>query len=171
MTQRTKKEPESFLSVLLEDDATRIKFAGAELEVEVQARLVEAMEEQRVSQSELARRLGLTRSRISQVMSGDPQNLTLEMMGRLAAALNLLWKVALHKEVDVESKHSLRLLDVGAWNSNYAWTPVALKDSYSSPRPGVISETAGGAGLGRLNPAEIRFAPAPEELLEKKVAG
>lgn len=62
-----------------------------------------AMEEQGVSQSELARRLGVSRQHISAFMA-DPGNPTLETMVRMAHALGLSVNITLAALPDAEPK-------------------------------------------------------------------
>lgn len=98
MKQPKNKAETTFLEALLQDESARIDFAGAALEVDVQAQIAEVMEANDVSQAELGRRLGISRSRINQVVSGDPKNLTLGLVGRIGEALNAEWRIRLERK-------------------------------------------------------------------------
>jgi DNA-binding XRE family transcriptional regulator len=56
--------------------------------------LVERMMELEISQSELAERLGVSRGRMSQILSGD-QNMTLRTLASVASALDAMASVRL----------------------------------------------------------------------------
>jgi transcriptional regulator with XRE-family HTH domain len=55
--------------------------------------VVEAMARRGVSRTELARRLGVSRSRVSHLLEGE--SIGVEMMGRIGEALGCRWQVAL----------------------------------------------------------------------------
>ena len=55
---------------------------------EVQARLANILEERGISRAELARKLGVSRARVTQIFSDDATNLTLRLLARSFFALD-----------------------------------------------------------------------------------
>ena len=56
-------------------------------------KIKQALEQQNVSQSELARRMKVSRSRVSKILQGT--NLTVETLVEIAKHLNLKWNITL----------------------------------------------------------------------------
>lgn len=68
------------------------------LKVELAEQLYQAMQEQNISNAELARRLNTSRAYITKILQGDV-NFTLETLGGIAHALNCEFRVELKPKV------------------------------------------------------------------------
>ncbi|MFC2967720.1 helix-turn-helix domain-containing protein [Acidimangrovimonas pyrenivorans] len=68
-------------------DADRQEFAIEALAMSVQFALQKAMNENCITQKQLAERLGVSPARVSQILAKDATNLTLKTIGRIADAL------------------------------------------------------------------------------------
>jgi transcriptional regulator with XRE-family HTH domain len=77
------------------------------------ARIAIAMDEQGVSQAELARRLGVSRQHISAFMT-DPGNPTLQTIVRMAHALALTVNIQLEPAAVVQSEDEASVVEVEA---------------------------------------------------------
>lgn len=69
--------------------------------IDFQFAVIKAMKDQGISQSELADKLGITRPRMSQILSSDA-NPTLKLVGRIIAALDLRTQ---YVKKSVEAEH------------------------------------------------------------------
>jgi transcriptional regulator with XRE-family HTH domain len=78
----------------LERAKTRLAYYEEGLFIETAARIIEAMENQDVTRSELARRLNVSPAYITKILRGHA-NLSLESLAKLAFALGLKWECVL----------------------------------------------------------------------------
>jgi transcriptional regulator with XRE-family HTH domain len=63
-------------------------FIAESLVVDIVENVIEIMESQRISNSELARRLGTSKAYISKILNGNP-NMTILTLSKIASALNV----------------------------------------------------------------------------------
>lgn len=69
------------------DNAVELIFAEEALVVDVQILLNDMMEDRGMSRADLARAMGVTRARVTQMLSDDCKNLTVRLLARAAHAL------------------------------------------------------------------------------------
>jgi transcriptional regulator with XRE-family HTH domain len=69
------------------EDARAMVFAEEALVVDVQVLLLNWMEEKGISRAELAKRMGVSRARVTQLLSDECKNLTIRSLARAAHAL------------------------------------------------------------------------------------
>jgi transcriptional regulator with XRE-family HTH domain len=63
------------------------EFALEDLVLSIQLTLQKSMEEQKISKTELARRIGVSKSRVSQILGDGSKNVNLKTVARIAVAL------------------------------------------------------------------------------------
>ena len=85
-----------YLSKLLSDPSFLREYVEESLFVDAQLLLEKAREKKGVTQSELARRLGVSKERVHEVLR-EPQNLTLSVLGMYAAAMGYRWMLQLRE--------------------------------------------------------------------------
>ncbi len=93
--------PESPSVTEVEEDVVDVV---AQLPLEINSAITWYMKEHGVSRSDLAKRLGVTPGRVSQVLSGD-ENLTLRTIGTVAQALHAYVNVTLVPQDEVRQTH------------------------------------------------------------------
>lgn len=76
--------------------AEKVRYAGSKLVVHAHAHLDAAIEARGVPVTELARRVGVSRQYLHDVLNGE-KKLSLTTMGKLAGALDLVWGLKLHE--------------------------------------------------------------------------
>lgn len=105
------------------------EYAEEGLVAEAQALLVRAMADQCLSKAELAELLGVSRPRVSQMLSPECKNFTLRLLGRAAHALNIQMHIVRADEVRAK-KHSN-----GEWCMGQdLWTGGAWHQTRTSPK-------------------------------------
>lgn len=85
----------TILSESLQDPHFRTRFAAATLKSSVEELVQRAFADSALNQTQLADLIGVSRARTSQIFCGDDQNFTLDLLGRIAGALGLEWRVGL----------------------------------------------------------------------------
>ncbi len=79
---------ESFLAEYLQDPENLRGFQRADLQVEIALQVERAMKQQKISRKALAERMGVSKGRITQILSGT-SNLTLRLVADVFTALGL----------------------------------------------------------------------------------
>ena len=110
--------PTEELAATVTESKTPLKldkdFLASFLKTEFIEDVLEAMEEEDVSRSELARRTGKTRQHVSQLLS-EKRNFTLDTMAELCAALGRVLSLSVHHQdewVQVHSTSRFNVFDV-----------------------------------------------------------
>lgn len=75
------------MSEIFSDVFSSVEFREEYIVSETQARLGQLLEEKGISRAELARRLGVSRARVTQIFSDEAQNFTLRLLVRSYLAL------------------------------------------------------------------------------------
>jgi len=136
--QALQQADETLLEVLLSDQSLRVQYASAKAEGDVLELLRMAHHATGISQAELARRLDVSRARVSQVLSGEPKNLTVRLMGRIAGALGLQWRLALddiqtsEQRFDLTCSSATSETEEGAWWVEKGYGLLGTRSSSSS---------------------------------------
>jgi hypothetical protein len=99
MDELRKIETNTYAESIRADPTRRPAYVEGSLIADAHALLVEAFEDSGLSYRDISERLGVSRARAHAVLTGDG-NLTLGMMARVAAAMGLMWRVALE---DIQS--------------------------------------------------------------------
>ena len=100
----------TYVDHLLENAALRPAYVEGSLGADAHLLLAQAFEASGLTQTEFGTRMGVTRARASQIINGDG-NLTLSLMARAAAALDMAWRVQLEDLFSGELRHSLATQD------------------------------------------------------------
>lgn len=100
---------------LIADIESSPEFGEESLVADAQAIILQAMSERNVSRTELAAAMGVSKARVSQMLSPVCKNFTVRLLGRTAHALNL--DLRLVKAEDVVARKSAR----GAWCIGTPW--------------------------------------------------
>jgi transcriptional regulator with XRE-family HTH domain len=157
---------ETFVQEWSKDPAARAGYASARLQIHVSDLLNSALESSGVPKSELARRLGITRARMSQILNGVPQNFTLDLVGRAAGALDLLWEVKLVDYYSQEDRHGFASTPIG--HAPMTFLPgyiSAGKPDDSAVTPAPLERNAPPVGMRTWSkPRSLSIAPLAEEM-------
>ena len=91
--------------------------AEEELIADVQMFIINNMEEQGITRSELAKRLDVSKSAVSQMLSLEPQNLSLRKVARVCAVLDAKISIARQSLVDQQAlfQRSAKSIGASAW--------------------------------------------------------
>lgn len=103
------------LDALIEATEASPEFDEESLVAEAQSLIVSAMAQQRVTRSELAQLMGVSKARVSQMLSSACTNLTLRLLGRAGHALGLKFKLVRAEDVIARRTQS------GTWCIGSPW--------------------------------------------------
>ena len=107
-----------------------------ELILEVTEAVSAVMQEEGISKSQLAKRLGKTKGFISQLLSGG-RNLTLRTLARLVDALGYRVTITVSKDRDRMSVSSespdLRVSNIESWSAPWPQPPTRMESGLSIP--------------------------------------
>ncbi len=81
-------------------------FIREKMKVDFLEEVLQAMEDQKISAAELARRMGVTRSRVTKILN-ETSNFQMETMAKIAAALRLQVTIRLYSQEETIEKRSL----------------------------------------------------------------
>ena len=121
---KVKQSKSSYLQAASRDPAARAYFASAAIQLQVSQLMADAFADSGLTKSELAKRMDVSRARVSQILDGEPQNFTLDLVGRAAGALGLVWRISLDDYWSGEAKFTLESSPVGN-------PPLALLQGYT----------------------------------------
>lgn len=126
--------------------------------VEVQSYLQELMNNAGISRSELARRMGVSRARVTQIFSDECTNLTVRLLAKAAHAMGEEPKIEseLTRRRKVEREHEDRQALIGRagnvvpiWQETESVNPADVECGGSDPRLDRIVERMRFAGASR----------------------
>jgi len=117
----------NFIQNLLSDDEGRKLYFREDLMFEVTEAICKVMQEQGMNKAELARRSGVTKSNITQLLSGD-HNMTLVTISDLLFALGFKLQVsAVPLDID-------QVFGLASTTQNQEWIPVQKDYSATNPQ-------------------------------------
>jgi|GEM_PF-2853792 len=103
------KDQDSLLLQRLRDPAHAVGHAESLLRISANALIYEAFDRSDMSCRELGERLGVSKARAHRIVGDNSVNFTISLLGRVAGAMGLRWRIALEDVITGQLRHDFPL--------------------------------------------------------------
>lgn len=126
---------------------TRLAYYEEDIRLVISARLIDALEAQRISRSDFARRLKVSPAYVTKILRGNA-NLSLESLAKIAFALDMRWeclmvpafyKLGTFALIDEHGESAIRTVETATIRSPKS--NVALNDEFMPGKETTVRET------------------------------